>query len=162
MLLVTGILGSRGHATFIISHNGKTSLALFLGNVTFAKHLTLREISHMFHFLRSAIFISIHFMLRVVSFSKKIYTSTRILSMDIILLHLPGAVRQRLLPEPVTKADATRPMDVDIVDSLMSDYMENRHGVCFFSLEMLVQHKREEREIVFARIDKWDFSKFIG
>ena len=63
--------GSRGHATFIISHNGKTSLALFLGNVTFAKHLTLREISHMFHFLRSAIFISIHFMLRVVSFSKK-------------------------------------------------------------------------------------------
>lgn len=132
MLLVTGILGSRGHATFIISHNGKTSLALFLGNVTFAKHLTLREISHMFHFLRSAIFISIHFMLRVVSFSKKIYTSTRILSMDIILLHLPGAVRQRLLPEPVTKADATRPMDVDIVDSLMSDYMENRHGVCFF------------------------------
>ena len=82
--------------------------------------------------------------------------------MDIILLHLPGAVRQRLLPEPVTKADATRPMDVDIVDSLMSDSMENRHGGCFFFPEMLVQHKREEREIVFARIDKWDFSKFIG
>ena len=61
-------------------------------------------------------------MLRVVSFST-IYTSTRILSMDIMFLRLPGAVRQRLLPEPVTKADVTRPIDVDIVASLMSDYM---------------------------------------
>ena len=58
--------------------------------------------------------------------------------MDIMLLRLPGAVRQRLLPEPVTKADVTRPIDVDIVDSLMPDYMENRHVVCVFFPEMLV------------------------
>ena len=54
-------------------------------------------------------------MLGVVSFSKKkLHESTIIVSMNIMLLCLPGAVRQRLLPEPVTKADVTRPIDVDI------------------------------------------------
>ena len=96
-------------------------------------------------------------MLRVVSFST-IYTSTRILSMDIMFLRLPGAVRQRLLPEPVTKADVTRPIDVDIVASLMSDYMGKIDMVCFFVLpEMLVQHKREERDIFFTWSEQKSF-----